>query len=131
MNVESGNSLDHDLHQNLHGLNDGLAARREPRLESILKSGLESPFPGFRAKLPRQTVCGLCGTKILATTDEQTPAESDDGGRPSRCDTTLAAERFFTVPRVASGHDDCVGMNERDAHAFNHKQEISRSSEFL
>jgi len=26
---------------------------------------------------------------------------------------------------------NCVGMNERDAHAFNDKQEISRSSEFL
>lgn len=26
---------------------------------------------------------------------------------------------------------NCVGMNERDAHAFNRKQEISRSSEFL
>jgi len=75
VHIESGDALDNDLHETsrLSRLMD--AARREPRLlvdteERARREG--STIPGFRARLPRQTVCGLTGTKILTTTDEQT-----------------------------------------------------------
>ena len=29
----------------------------------------------------------------------------------------------FIVPWVASGHYDCVGMNERDAHAYDYEKQ--------
>jgi hypothetical protein len=53
----------------------------------------------------------------------------DDGSVEYRW--TFTGTSAETGKRVRECPRKCVGMNERDAHAFNDKQEISRSSEFL
>ena len=67
-------------------------------------------------------VCGLTGTKILTTTDEQTSTGCAAAGRPSRRAKTLAATDF-TVPWVAFGYCDCVGRSERDRHVYDYEKQ--------
>jgi hypothetical protein len=71
-------------------------------------------------------VCGLTGTKILTTTDEQPRTESSAADPRSRHETTLAPPDF-TVPGWPSV--DCVGINERNVHAFINREVSDRSSE--
>ena len=56
----------------------------EPRLLVDTEERARGTIPGFRGRLPRQTVCGLTGTKILTTTDEQTRTGSTAPVRRSR-----------------------------------------------
>ena len=63
VHIERGRALDDDIHPNLLTIGVDVVARQEPRLQSSLKGGLTGTSPGSRARLPRQTLNGLTGTK--------------------------------------------------------------------
>jgi len=64
VHIKRAGALDDNIHPDLPDRTAAtIVARQEPRRLSNLKGGLTGTSPGFRARLPRQTLNGLTGTK--------------------------------------------------------------------
>ena len=65
VDIESADTLNNNFHETSRSWTLTVAARREPRLLVDTEERARGTIPGFRARLPRQTVCGLKSTKKL------------------------------------------------------------------
>jgi hypothetical protein len=82
VDVQRAGTLDDDIHPDLQSIEIENVARREPRLQSSLKGGLTGTSPGFRARLPRQTLSGFTDTKMQGGAMANDPCSIADFIRP-------------------------------------------------